>query len=115
MPTAGPTPRGIDFYKCLADRLGERGIHAFVTLYHWGLPQHLEDRGDWLNRETAYRFADYADLMSRELAGRVSAWATHNEPWCAGDMHIIARPIDYLGLNFYSRAVLRAKGEHDFE
>lgn len=216
-----PNHRGIDFYKRLADRLGERGIRAFVTLYHWDLPQHLEDRCGWLNRETAYRFADYADLMSRELAGRVSTWATHNEPWCAaylgygnghhapghadirwgtqamhhlllghglalpalrandagaqvglvanvgpgypdtdsaadrraaglydayqnswvldpllkgaypgtlwqlwkgceplvlpGDMDIIARPIDYLGLNFYSRAVLRAKGEHDFE
>jgi beta-glucosidase len=47
------------------------------------LPQHLEDRGGWLNRETAYRFADYADLMSRELAGQVTAWATLNEPWCS--------------------------------
>ncbi len=222
MDTDGrPNPRGIDFYKRLTDRLAERGIRAFVTLYHWDLPQHLEDRGGWLNRETAYRFADYADLMSRALAGRVSAWATHNEPWCAaylgygnghhapghsdlrwgaqamhhlllghglalpalrgndsnaqvgivanvgpgypdtdtepdrraaqlydayqnawvldplltgsypealwrvwpgceplvlrGDMDIIARPIDYLGLNFYSRSVLRAKGEHEFE
>ena len=216
-----PNHQGIDFYKRLSDRLAERGIRSFVTLYHWDLPQHLEDRGGWINRDTAHRFADFADLMSRELAGRVSAWATHNEPWCAaylgygnghhapghsnirwgaqamhhlllghglalpalrandpkaqvgivanvgpgyphtdteadwravqlydayqnawvldpllkgsypealwqrwkgcepvvqsGDMDIIARPIDYLGLNYYSRAVLRAKGEDDFE
>jgi len=87
-----PNARGIDFYKRLLDGLAERGIRAFVTLYHWDLPQHLEDRGGWLNRETAWRFADYADLMSRELTGRVAAWTTHNEPWCSaylgyGDGH----------------------------
>ena len=224
MDEAGkPNARGIDFYKRLLDGLGERGIRTFVTLYHWDLPQHLEDRGGWLNRETAYRFADYADLMSRELAGHgdVAAWTTHNEPWCsaylgygdghhapglkstrwaaqamhhlllghglalpalranapqalhglvtnvapgyadtdtpedrdaaslfetfqnrwvmdpllkgeypadmwrlwkgceplvlAGDMDIIRRPIDYLGLNFYSRAVLRSTGPDTIE
>jgi beta-glucosidase len=78
-----PNHRGLDFYKRLADGLAERGIRAFVTLYHWDLPQHLEDRGGWLNRETAWRFAEFADLMSRELRGRVAAWSTHNEPWCA--------------------------------
>jgi len=84
MDEAGrPNPRGLDFYKRLLDGMAERGLRAFVTLYHWDLPQHLEDRGGWLNRDTAYRFADYADLMSRELKGRVAAWATHNEPWCA--------------------------------
>ncbi|MCE4556668.1 GH1 family beta-glucosidase [Pelomonas cellulosilytica] len=95
MDEAGrPNARGIDFYKRLLDGLGQRGIRAFVTLYHWDLPQHLEDRGGWLNRETAWRFADYADLMSRQLAGHgdVAAWTTHNEPWCAaylgyGDGH----------------------------
>jgi len=216
-----PNSRGLDFYKRLADGLAERGIRAFVTLYHWDLPQHLEDRGGWLNRETAWRFADYADLMSRALSGRVAAWATHNEPWCAaylgygnghhapghgvprwgtqamhhlllghglalpalrandpgakvglvanvapgypasdsvadrdaamlfdayqngwvldpllsgrypdalwrywkgceplvlpGDMETIARPMDYLGLNFYSRSVLRGEGGDAFE
>src|SRR5437868_6571578 len=78
-----PNAKGIDFYKRLLDGLGQRGIKAFVTLYHWDLPQHLEDKGGWLNRETAYRFAEYADLMSRELAGTVDAWATLNEPWCS--------------------------------
>ncbi len=215
-----PNTAGIDFYRRLADRLAERGIRAFVTLYHWDLPQHLEDRGGWLARDTAARFADYADLMSRALAGRVSAWATLNEPWCSawlgygngehapghaqprwaaqamhhlllahglalpalrandpgaqagivanvgpgyaatdtesdrravalydayqngwvldpllrgeypallwarwpgcepqvlpGDMDIVTRPIDYLGLNYYTRAVLRAQGADDF-
>src|SRR4051794_2221759 len=78
-----PNRKGLDFYKRLLARLKEKGITTFVTLYHWDLPQHLEDRGGWLNRETAYRFADYADLMSRELAGTVDAWATLNEPWCS--------------------------------
>lgn len=75
--------KGLDFYRRLLDRLAEKGIASYVTLYHWDLPQRLEDRGGWLNRETAYRFADYADQVSRELAGRVTAWTTHNEPWCA--------------------------------
>ncbi|WGS47854.1 GH1 family beta-glucosidase (plasmid) [Burkholderia sp. JSH-S8] len=84
MDAAGrPNRRGIDFYRRILGRLQERGIKAFVTLYHWDLPQHLEDRGGWLSRETAYRFADYADLMSREFGGLVDAWATLNEPWCS--------------------------------
>ncbi|MFM0217860.1 MULTISPECIES: GH1 family beta-glucosidase [Paraburkholderia] len=81
--SGAPNGKGLDFYKRLLTRLKEKGITTFVTLYHWDLPQHLEDRGGWLNRETAYRFADYADLMSRELAGTVDAWATLNEPWCS--------------------------------
>jgi beta-glucosidase len=78
-----PNQKGLDFYKRLLGRLKEKGLKTFVTLYHWDLPQHLEDRGGWLNREVVYRFADYADLMSRELAGQVDAWATLNEPWCS--------------------------------
>lgn len=76
-------PKGVDFYKRVLDRLQEQGQQSFVTLYHWDLPQHLQDRGGWLNRDTAHRFADYADRISRELAGRVSAWTTLNEPWCS--------------------------------
>jgi beta-glucosidase len=81
--SGAPNRKGIDFYKRLLGRLKEKGITTFVTLYHWDLPQYLEDRGGWLNRDTAYRFADYADLMSRELAGLVDGWATLNEPWCS--------------------------------
>lgn len=78
-----PNPVGFDFYKRLLDALGERGIQRFVTLYHWDLPQWMEDRGGWLNRETAYRFADYAELAVRELGDLVEAWATLNEPFCS--------------------------------
>jgi beta-glucosidase len=78
-----PNRKGIAFYKNLLDGLKAKGMKTFVTLYHWDLPQYLEDRGGWLNRDTAYRFAEYADLMSRELAGKVDAWMTLNEPWCS--------------------------------
>jgi beta-glucosidase len=78
-----PNRKGIEFYKNLLDGLKAKGLKTFVTLYHWDLPQYLEDRGGWLNRDTAYRFAEYADLMSRELAGKVDAWMTLNEPWCS--------------------------------
>ena len=74
---------GIDFYKRLLDSLNKNGIKPFVTLYHWDLPQYLEDKGGWLNRDTAYRFRDYADKVSRELAGRVYSFATLNEPFCS--------------------------------
>ncbi|GGX55817.1 GH1 family beta-glucosidase [Saccharospirillum salsuginis] len=76
-----PNPKGLDFYKRLLDRLIERGIQPYVTLYHWDLPQHLQDRGGWVNRDTAYRFRDYADLVSRALGDRVASYATLNEPW----------------------------------
>jgi beta-glucosidase len=74
----GPIRRALIFYKRLLDALGERGIGRFVPLYHWDLPQRLEDRGGWLNREKAYRFADYADL-----GDRVDIWTTLNEPFCS--------------------------------
>ena len=84
MDAAGrPNQKGLDFYRRVLTRLKEKGIQSLVTLYHWDLPQHLEDRGGWLNRDTAYRFAEYADLVSREFAGLVDQWATLNEPWCS--------------------------------
>jgi beta-glucosidase len=78
--------KGVDFYKRVLDRLEAHGLQPFATLYHWDLPQHLQDRGGWLNRDTAHRFAEYADLMSRQLGGRVSAWTTLNEPWCSAHL-----------------------------
>lgn len=74
---------GVDFYLRLLDGLNERGIKPFVTLYHWDLPQHLEDEGGWLNRDTAYRFRDYADTVSRAFGDRVHSYATINEPYCS--------------------------------
>ncbi|CAN7345431.1 GH1 family beta-glucosidase [Rhizobacter sp. LjRoot28] len=76
-------PAGVAFYDRILDRLLAHGIKPFVTLYHWDLPQHLQDRGGWLNRDTAHRLADFADLASRHLGDRVHAWTTLNEPWCS--------------------------------
>ncbi|MGC0334512.1 beta-glucosidase [Streptomyces sp. SAI-170] len=75
--------RGLDFYRRLTDELREAGIRPVATLYHWDLPQELEDAGGWPHRETAYRFADYAGLMAEALGDRVATWTTLNEPWCA--------------------------------
>ncbi len=73
---------GLAFYDRLVDRLLERGIDPWVTLYHWDLPQELEDTGGWPHRDTAHRFADYAELVFDRLGDRVAAWTTLNEPWC---------------------------------
>jgi beta-glucosidase len=79
---SGPgSPEGIAFYDRLIDGLLEAGIKPFVTLYHWDLPQSLQDRGGWYSRETAQRLADYADIATRAFGDRVKNWATLNEPW----------------------------------
>ncbi len=74
-------PAGLDFYDQLVDRMLERNLSPFPTLFHWDLPQALEDRGGWLNRDTAYRFADYAALVADRLGDRVPRWITLNEPF----------------------------------
>ena len=76
-------PRGLDFYDRLVDGLLARGVRPFATLYHWDLPQALEDAGGWPARDTAERFAEYASVVAGRLGDRVTAWTTHNEPWCA--------------------------------
>jgi beta-glucosidase len=78
-----PDPRGLGFYDRLVDGLLERGITPWLTLYHWDLPQALEDRGGWRTRDTAGAFTDYAALMADTLGDRVVNWITHNEPWVA--------------------------------
>ncbi|WP_052848300.1 GH1 family beta-glucosidase [Streptomyces avicenniae] len=75
--------RGLDFYRELADGLLERGITPALTLYHWDLPQELEDAGGWPVRETAERFAEYAGLVGEALGDRVPLWTTLNEPFCS--------------------------------
>ncbi|MFD9358585.1 GH1 family beta-glucosidase [Streptomyces sp. NPDC060031] len=75
--------RGLDFYRDLVDRLLEAGIRPVATLYHWDLPQELEDRGGWPLRGTAERFAEYAGHVAGALGDRVADWTTFNEPWCA--------------------------------
>ena len=76
-------PAGLDFYKRLTDELLARGITPWVTLYHWDLPQPLEDAGGWPVRDTALRFADYAAAVHDKLRDRVAIWTTLNEPWCS--------------------------------
>ena len=91
--------RGLDFYDRLVDALLARGIRPLATLYHWDLPMALQDRGGWLVRDTAYAFADYAEVVARRLGDRVEWWLTQNEPWCTA----------YLG---YALGI-HAPGMHD--
>jgi beta-glucosidase len=74
---------GLDFYSRLVDGLLEANIIPFITLYHWDLPQALQDEGGWPIRSTAKAFVEYADVVTRHLGDRVKYWITHNEPWCA--------------------------------
>jgi beta-glucosidase len=76
-------PQGVDFYIQLLDTLNAKNVKAYVTLYHWDLPQHLEDKGGWLNRATAYHFRDYVALITQALGQRVYSYATLNEPFCS--------------------------------
>ncbi|MDU0290911.1 GH1 family beta-glucosidase [Saccharothrix longispora] len=74
--------KGLAFYDRLVDELLGKGVDPWVTLYHWDLPQELEDAGGWPHRDTAYRFADYSMLVFDALQDRVRTWTTLNEPWC---------------------------------
>jgi beta-glucosidase len=74
---------GLGFYDRLVDELLRSNVDPWVTLYHWDLPQALEDAGGWPARDTAYRFADYAMLVFDRLQDRVRTWTTLNEPWCS--------------------------------
>jgi beta-glucosidase len=92
---------GLGFYDRLVDELLGAGIDPWVTLYHWDLPQELEDAGGWPNRDTAYRFADYAMLVFDKLSDRVDTFTTLNEPWCSA----------WLGYN----VGVHAPGRRDFD
>src|SRR5205814_9045395 len=82
--SSGPaSERGLPFYDLLFNTLLAAGIDPVATLYHWDLPQELEDAGGWAARDTAYRFADYTRLVADRLGDRVALWSTLNEPWCA--------------------------------
>jgi beta-glucosidase len=75
--------KGLDYYERLVDGLIESGIEPVLTLYHWDLPQELEDAGGWGARDTALRFADYAAIVADRLGDRIPLWTTLNEPWCS--------------------------------
>jgi beta-glucosidase len=81
--TGPAVPAGLDFYSRLVDELLAHDVEPWVTLYHWDLPQALEDAGGWPVRDTAYRFAEYAQLVHACLGDRVTNWATLNEPFCS--------------------------------
>jgi len=91
--------KGLDFYDRLIDTLLAANIQPFVTLYHWDLPQALQDKGGWANRDTANYFAEYAELIARKFGDRVKNWITHNEPFVATMMG------NYMGVH--------APGLHD--
>ncbi len=78
--------KGIDYYRRLVDGLRQRSIEPMLTLYHWDLPQALEDRGGWTSRETSERFAEYTGIVYEALSGEVGFWITLNEPWVSAWM-----------------------------
>ena len=98
--TGAVNPAGLDFYERLVDELLQQAITPMLTLYHWDLPLALHERGGWENRDTAYAFADYVEIIARRLGDRVRHWQTLNEPWC----------VAYLG---YGTGI-HAPGKQDF-
>lgn len=74
--------KGLAYYDRLVDALLEAGVEPFITLYHWDLPQALEDKGGWANRATIDAYVRYSDVVVHRLGDRVKNWMTHNEPWC---------------------------------
>ncbi len=81
--TGAVNQAGVDWYSRLVDGLLEAGITPLATLYHWDLPQALDDRGGWLNRDVAQWFGEYAGAIVSALGDRVTRWTTLNEPWCS--------------------------------
>ena len=77
-----PNEKGLDFYSRLVDGMLERGLQPWATLYHWDLPQFLQDQGGWNNRATVDAYLAFVDAVTRRLGDRVQHWITHNEPWC---------------------------------
>ncbi len=74
---------GLDFYSRLVDELLDAGILPWLTLYHWDMPQAVEEKGGWANRDSAFRFQDYAEVVYSALGDRVQHWTTFNEPFCS--------------------------------
>jgi beta-glucosidase len=102
-----PNARGLSFYRGVLSRLAEAGITPIVTLSHWDLPQKLQDRGGWTNRDTADAFENYARVLFHEFGGLSPLWATFDEPWAACFMgyHHGSHP---PGLRDFSAALLAA-------
>lgn len=95
-------PEGMDFYDRLVDGMLARGLKPFQTLYHWELPSALADKGGWTNRDTCFRFADFAEAITRRIGDRVASVATVNEPWC------VAWLSHFLGIHAPGQRDIRA-------
>jgi beta-glucosidase len=101
---------GIDFYNRLVDGLLERNIEPFATLYHWDLPAALQrEHNGWADRNTAYRFAEYAALIAERLGDRVRSFATHNEPWVTAT---IGHELGHFAPGIKNRAVAMQVSHH---
>lgn len=100
---------GLAFYDRLVDGLRARGIAAHVTLYHWDLPQALQDIGGWEARATAHHFAEYARVMALRLTGRVASICTHNEPWCTA---VLGNELGRFAPGLSDRAVMLRVAHH---
>ncbi|GGJ39827.1 GH1 family beta-glucosidase [Deinococcus roseus] len=100
---------GLDFYERIVDGLIERGIEPHVTLYHWDLPQCLQDIGGWENRDVAYYFADYAAVVADRLGSRVKSYATFNEPWCVS---ILSNELGHHAPGKFDRKAALAVAHH---
>lgn len=88
-------PKGLDFYDRLVDGLLSKGLRPMLTLYHWDLPQALQDKGGWAARDIVGAFEQYTDVVTRRLGDRVKDWVTINEPWCVavlGHVHGVQAP-----------------------
>ncbi len=84
--TGAPNAKGLDHYSRVVDAALEAGIRPFCTLYHWDLPQGLEDRGGWPNRDLAGYFAEYAGIVAKHLGDRITVWAPFNMPWTVANL-----------------------------
>ncbi|MYL32052.1 beta-glucosidase [Pontibacillus yanchengensis] len=100
--TGDLNPEGVSYYRNLIQELVDNGIEPIITLYHWDLPQSLQDHGGWENRRTVDAFQEYASAMFREFGDVVKKWITINEPWCASFLS------NYLGVHAPGKQDLQA-------
>ncbi|WP_173917482.1 GH1 family beta-glucosidase [Halobacillus sp. Marseille-Q1614] len=100
--TGSLNEKGVAYYRSLIEELLNHNIKPMITLYHWDLPQTLQDRGGWENRATIVAFEEYAEAMFKEFGGQVKSWITINEPWCASFLS------NYLGIHAPGKKDLQA-------
>jgi beta-glucosidase/6-phospho-beta-glucosidase/beta-galactosidase len=113
--TGAPNMKGIEYYSRLVDTMLANGMRPFCTIYHWDLPQGLEERGGWPNRDLANYYADYAGILAKHLGDRITVWAPFNMAWSfsyelmgfkTGDEKIMYAPLDWVGFHYYTRRIV---------